>query len=97
MKGTQISSKFPADQMIERIKAAAVDQEIERGDQPHQRIFHAELVPEITTDPPALEIGHIRNNTSGTAAPRVNRPSASIGPAINSVAEISGAQNQPGR
>src|SRR6202035_5707868 len=58
MKGTKISSKFPADQMIERITAAAMDQEIERRDEPHQRIFHAELVPEIAADPPALEIGH---------------------------------------
>jgi hypothetical protein len=50
--------EFPADPTIERIKAAAVGQEIERRDEPHQRIFHAELVPEIAADPPALEIGH---------------------------------------
>src|SRR5262249_2619886 len=41
-------SAFAAEpEMIERIRAAAVDHEIERRDGPHQRVFEAELVPEL--------------------------------------------------
>src|SRR5262245_50900203 len=44
--------------MIERDRATAVHQEIQRGHGPHQRVFQAGLVPEISADPPALVIGH---------------------------------------
>src|SRR5438067_13878337 len=40
------SLKFEAEQVIERDQAAAVDQEVQRADRPHRRIFKAHLVPE---------------------------------------------------
>ena len=48
--------------MIERDHAAAVDQEIERRDRPHQREFETHLVPEIPADAPALDIADKEKN-----------------------------------
>src|SRR5207247_820684 len=47
-----------ADQVVKRDRAAAVDEEVERRDRPHERVFEPELIPEIFSDPPALEVGH---------------------------------------
>src|SRR5215831_17806754 len=44
--------------MIDRDRAAAVHQEIQYRHGPHQRVFQAGLVPEISADPPALVIGY---------------------------------------
>src|SRR5262249_3348120 len=44
--------------MIDRDRAAAVHQEIQHRHGPHQRVFQAGLVPEISADPPALVIGY---------------------------------------
>src|SRR2546428_11785401 len=50
-------SKRAADQdVVERVGAPAVHEEIERRDGPHQRVFETELVPEIAADAPALVI-----------------------------------------
>src|SRR4029453_6486454 len=50
-------SEFASDQqMIERKRGAAVVEEIERADRPHQRVFEPGLVPEIAADPPALDV-----------------------------------------
>src|SRR5262249_12776024 len=48
----------PDEKMIDRDRAAAVHQEIQRGHGPHQRVFEARFVPEISADPPALVIGY---------------------------------------
>src|SRR3954469_10659694 len=40
------SLEFETQQMIDRDQPAAVDQEIQRPDRPHRRIFKAHLVPE---------------------------------------------------
>src|SRR5262245_216784 len=45
-------------EVIERVRPAAVHEEIQHLDRPHQRVFEAELVPEIAADAPALDIGH---------------------------------------
>ena len=58
MNDTEVSSEFPADQVIERIRAAAVNEKVDHRDQPHHGIFQAKFVPEIAADTPALKIRH---------------------------------------
>ena len=55
-------SIVPAEQVVERIAATAVNQNAKRGDGPHQRIFQAEPVPEIAADAPAFDIGDQKKN-----------------------------------
>src|SRR5208282_4649147 len=55
-------SKFPADAVVQRIPAAAVNEHVEHGDRPHQRVFDAKLVPKIFADAPALDIGDQEEN-----------------------------------
>src|SRR5262245_12125632 len=52
----------PNEEMIERDRAAAVHQEVERGHRPHQRVFEAGLVPEISAHAPAFVIRHDQEN-----------------------------------
>src|SRR5262245_11045069 len=47
-----------ADQMVKRDRTAAMDEEIERHNGPHQSVFEPELIPEVFAHPPALDIGH---------------------------------------
>src|ERR1700730_11664227 len=56
---TTVRSKLAPDQEpIERDGAAAMDEEKERGEGPHQGVFEAGLVPEIAADAAALVVGH---------------------------------------
>src|SRR5579862_3250333 len=46
-----------ANEMIERVESATVDEDVERGNSPHERIFETELIPKIFADTPTLQIG----------------------------------------
>src|SRR5262249_8338330 len=46
------------EKMIDRNRTTAVHQEIQHCHGPHQRVFEAGLVPEISADPPTLVIGY---------------------------------------
>src|SRR5712675_1152786 len=41
-----VSLKLETEQVIERDQTAAIDQEVQRADRPHRRIFKSHLVPE---------------------------------------------------
>src|SRR5215471_763725 len=54
-----VVSELPPDQkVIEGIKAAAVNEEIEGRRRPHQRVFEAERIPEIAAHPPTFDVRH---------------------------------------
>src|SRR5450631_3641570 len=57
------ASKLPPDQdVVERVDAAAMDEEKQRRRSPQQRVFQPERVPEEAADPPALHIRHREKN-----------------------------------
>src|SRR5581483_2151482 len=50
------SSKRPAEPVVERERAAAAHEKEQGAGGPHQRVFHALRVPEISADAPALHV-----------------------------------------
>ena len=54
--------KSPTDEMVHRVRPAALDEYVESGDRPHHRIFQAELIPKILADAPALDVGDQKEN-----------------------------------
>src|SRR6516164_1149630 len=60
--GGQVYLLLKSENAIERIRARAADEDVERSDRPHQRIFQAELIPKITTDAPAFDIADEKKN-----------------------------------
>src|SRR3984957_19214384 len=67
---TRVSLEFQTEHAVERIETAAVDENHERGNGPHQRIFETELVPKILADAPAFDIGDQQENQNDSG----NRP-----------------------
>src|ERR1700730_5501686 len=68
------SKLAPDQEMIGGDAAAAMHQEIERGQGPHQRVFEAGLVPEIAAYAPALVIRDDEKNDDGNGDRAGQRP-----------------------
>src|SRR6516165_3143692 len=86
--GGQVYLLLKSENAIERIRARAADEDVERSDRPHQRIFQAELIPKITTDAPAFDIADEKKNQNNGRDRARDRPSARSGPPTSWVSEI---------
>src|SRR5579863_5355610 len=65
---------WPADQVVERKNAAALNQYVERGDGPHQRIFEAKLVPKVLADLPAFDVSDQQKQQDGRSDRACEQP-----------------------